>query len=608
MLILKVEDLKVELQGQPVFDKVSLEINEGERIALIGGNGVGKTTLLHTLLGRISPLEGKIYRRYPVKLWGLLEQDGIDLENQIVREFIQSGNTQLYQLKQELLQLEEKMARLEGEELNQAVERYGIIFDRYQTMDGFGGEHKVESLLNRFRLPGEQFFRHLSGGQKTKAQLARILIQEPNFLLLDEPTNHLDLETLNWLVQFLNSFRGTVLFVSHDRSFIDQIADKTVELTSQGSKTYPGGYKDYLQEKERERKEQAALYKKQQQEERKLQEAIKRYHEWFNKAHAAAGERNPFYKKKANKHQTRLQAKEKALERLQEEKVNKPQEPTRIHAKLEGSSSKAHHLIRMEHVHFQYGSQPIFQDLNLVISRGDRLVVMGPNGSGKTTFLKLLVGKLSPQSGTVIHHPTLKIGYFAQELENLNEDQTILDHLLDLPMMTQREARQILASFLFRRDEIYQKVGNLSMGERCRVAFVRLYFSDANLLVLDEPTNYLDISAREWIEEALQHYPGALVIVSHDNYLLRKVSNRVLALQDGKVEFYPDSYERYQAFLTERSTQPSNPEVDQQIRLLRLKLAQLITSEADESTTISPSLKKQIQEVKAELERLERLD
>ncbi|WP_104373157.1 ribosomal protection-like ABC-F family protein [Desulfocucumis palustris] len=604
MLILKVEGLKKDWNGKQIFENVNLEINQRERIALLGRNGVGKTTLLGCLLDQVSPDGGKIFRRLPVKAWGIIEQHLMVPDTLTIREFIQSGHSVLYRLKKELNLLEGILEYEKGEELSSALERYSTAQERYQSLGGYEWEYEVEAILGRFTISGDVLYREISGGQKTKAQLARVMAGNPSFLLMDEPTNHLDMETLDWLTCWVQTYHGTVLFVSHDREFIDRVADKTVELTSTGTKTYPGGYTNFLREREHERREQDSLYKKQQQDKKKLEEAISRYREWFGKAHEAAGERNPFYKKKAEKNRTRFRAKEKALERLEKEQVEKPKDLPGVHVHFKENVLEARQLVRIEDMEFSYGHKSVFQGVNITISRGDRLAVAGPNGSGKTTLLKLLSGKLQPRSGAVIHHPRLKIGYFAQELDNLNSEDTILDSLLRLPGMTQREARNILAGFFFRQDEVFRKISTLSMGERCRVAFVILYFSEANLMVLDEPTNYLDVSTREQIEEALIRYPGALVVVSHDRYLLRKVSNRVAILNEGQVEYYPGNFEEFENYFHKRTSRPADRRIEDRMLSLHLKLAQLMAGEEPEREDDRKAFYADIQEIKVELDKL----
>lgn len=603
MVVLRAENLKKEWNGKRVFENVNLELEQGERVALIGQNGAGKTTLLGCLAGKILPDGGTIFRRWPVERWGLVEQQQAVRKDWSVRDFVESGNPELYRLKRERIRLEQLMAD-GGERLHEHVERYGSVLERFQLLGGYDWESEVEAHLTRFHLSGETLYNRLSGGQKTRAQLARALMGDPLLLLLDEPTNHLDVETADWLEEWIRSYRGTVLFVSHDREWIDRLADKTVELSEKGTRSFRGGYADFKRERERERKEQEALYKKQQQQKRKLEEAIRRYREWYAKAHATAGERNPFLKKRAEKNRSRFQAKERALERLEKEKVERPKEDPRVQVRFEEGAFEARHLIRLEEADVGYGEETILREITFTLSRGDRMVVIGPNGSGKSTLLKLIAGKLPPRSGTVIRHPALRVGYFAQELDNLKEDETILESLLRLPGMTQKEARNILAAFLFRKEEVHRKIGSLSMGERCRVAFVNLYFSEANLMVLDEPTNYLDIPTRERIEEALMQYPGALVLVSHDRSLLKRVSNRVAVLRNERVEIYPGGYQEYLLRL-EGGAQPADPETDRRIRSLELELSRLMAEEEPETEEAKAILYARIREIKAELMRLQ---
>ncbi|MFH0071027.1 ribosomal protection-like ABC-F family protein, partial [Peribacillus sp. NPDC056705] len=377
-----------------------------------------------------------------------------------------------------------------------------------------------------------------SGGQKTKVMLAALLVSSPRFLLLDEPTNHLDGESLVWLEQWLvSSYKGTVLFVSHDREFIDRVATAVCELSDGGLTRYRGSYSDYRREKERELREQETLYRKQELAHKALEESIRRYQEWFHKAHNAAGDVNEvkitasFYKAKANKNISRYHAKEKALERLEAERVDKPRSGPRLNMELEGDSFGGRTLIHVKDMSFGFDGHMLFEQLSFYLNRRDRLAVRGPNGSGKTTLLKLLLGELHPDEGEVIRNPAVKVGYFSQELEGLDPETTLLDSLLVIPGMTESRARTLLGCFLFRRDDVYKKMWQLSMGEKCRTAFLKLYFSGAHLLVLDEPSNYLDIDTREVIEDVLASFPGAIALVSHDRYLVRKIANRLLTLR-----------------------------------------------------------------------------
>ncbi|MUG66062.1 ABC-F type ribosomal protection protein [Paenibacillus campinasensis] len=542
-IILKATDLRVELVGKMIFEHVNLEIAEGERLALFGRNGCGKSTLLSLLTGEREAAGGRIDIRLPRSAWGWMEQEPSWGDASVLEAVRRKSNEALSRLKMELEETERKMQTDESSvdaEGTDILERYGLLMENYESLGGFQWETDVERFLSLMGIGSQLWdvpFHSLSGGQKTRAMLASLLIQEPRFLLLDEPTNHLDQESLLWLEEWLKEYKGTVLYVSHDREFIDRTATAVCELTSAGLKRYKGGYTAYRREKERELREQEALHRKQEQERKALEESIRRYREWFHKAHNAAGDQEvkitaSFYKAKANKNISRYHAKEKALERLESEAVRKPKEARKLNMKLTAEELGAKTLVRVEDMSFSYGDRRLFDRLSFQVNRGDRLAVRGANGSGKTTLLKLLLGQLDPQEGKVVLHPALNIGYFSQELDNLDQEATLLDSLLVLPEMTQSQARTLLGSFLFSRDDVYKKIGDLSMGEKCRAAFLKLYFSGAHLLVLDEPTNYLDVDTREVIENVLTSFPGAMVLVSHDRYLIRQVANRLLTLQD----------------------------------------------------------------------------
>jgi len=410
-----------------------------------------------------------------------------------------------------------------------------------------------------------------------------LMAGEAKFILLDEPTNHLDGETLDWLEQWIRDYPGAVLFVSHDRHFLDRAAHSIIELTPQGCTKYTGGYTAYRNRKQLELRTQQALYKKQEQARQELLESIRRYRMWFHKAHQTAGQ-NDFLRSKAKKNVSRFKAKEAVLERLDKNRVEKPREPEQLNMRLETDPFSSSTLLTLDRVSFAYSEGGmLFRNLNLSVNRGDRIAVIGPNGAGKTSLLKLIVGELSPVSGTIRSHHALKTGYFAQEPDHLREEETILESLLQLPDMTQSVARTILGCFLFSGEDALKTIDELSMGEKCRVAFLKLYFSRAHLLVLDEPTNYLDVDTRERVEEALAEFPGAIIIVSHDRYLIRKIANKLVILGNGEAAVFPGTYDEYAA---QRGIYGSNAEEqsrENEIKELKLRLAQRMTEPEPES-------------------------
>ncbi|GIN40180.1 ribosomal protection-like ABC-F family protein [Heyndrickxia oleronia] len=597
MFLLKVEDVSIEINANTLFEKASLEICEGERIALIGNNGVGKTTFIKGLMGVIPITKGIIQSKLKANEVGWMDQVSIDDGQITTREFIEKENEKLYELKRKLKKYETE---------SNFADDYMENFQQYLDLNGYDWQAAIDKQLYKVGLPEQlwaQSFLTLSGGQKTRAKLARVMVKQPKLLILDEPTNHLDAESIDWLVHWISQYKGAVLFTSHEREFIDRVATVTYELTNKGTKKYEGGYSFYREQKQFEQKTLEAQYQKQEAERKKLAEAVNQYRQWFEKAHAAASERDPFAKKKANKNMTRLKAKEKALERLENNRVEKPVESKKLNYSIDAEEFSSRTMLALTDVSFSYCSElPLFDQLSLIVKRGDRIAIIGRNGTGKTTLLKLLTGKLEPCIGEVKRNPQLKIGYFMQELEGLNGEETILEQVLSLPNMTQTEARTILACFLFHREDVFKKVKDLSMGEKCRVAFVKLYFSQANLLVFDEPTNYLDIETRERIEEALVMYPGAVIMVSHDLFLLRKVANRVIALGNGETVDYPGTYDEW------TNTAPASNDLQKlnnEKSILELQLTNLIAEEAPDDQQQKEIFKQKLMNLKQKIAKLD---
>ncbi|WP_026692569.1 ribosomal protection-like ABC-F family protein [Peribacillus kribbensis] len=578
MSLIKAENVTVELNGMKIIENAALHIRQGERIALIGSNGIGKTTFLLAILGRLPIAKGTISRELSAEEIGLMLDDDHPFEGTVM-DFMREGNETCSRLKERIEQLNTQWTERSGDEL--FIEEYNDLLQQYSDVNGYDWELSIERILKELKVSEDlwgNLYSSLSGGQKTRVKLARLMVLRPKLLILDEPTNHLDVESVEWLAGWLNEYRGTVLFISHEREFIDKTATAVYELTETGTHRYDGGYSAYRTLKDEEIKTAQSLYQKQQQERKKLIEIIQQYKQYYQKASGAASVRDPYAQKQAGRQAAQVKAKEKALEKLDQARIEKPREKKKIEAGFESESFDGKQMAAFKDVTFSYNESPLFENIHLYIHRGERIAVTGRNGSGKTTLLKLLSGRLVPDKGIIILNPQLKIGYFMQELEGLSKENTILEEILGIKEMTQEEARTILACFLFRRDDVFKKIESLSMGEKCRVAFVKLYFSDANLLVLDEPTNYLDIHAREQIEEALMGYHGSVVMVSHDPYLLRKVSNRVLHINQGNLQDFTGGYKEWEKY--EKRDAREQERTNEKI-LLELKLAELLSDEEE---------------------------
>ncbi|MDO3408760.1 ABC-F type ribosomal protection protein [Saccharibacillus sp. CPCC 101409] len=586
--------LAKDWEGRRIFEGIDLEVTAGERLALFGRNGCGKTTLLRILAGLDEATEGRIDRILPLEQWGMMKQHEELPEDTTALERAYRENDRLWKLKHELAELTLRMSGSEAESAS-ALEQYGAALETYETMNGFEWENEVERQLQRIGVPKEAWslpYASLSGGQKTRVRLAALLAKAPQLLILDEPTNHLDEESLRWLEEQLQSYAGTLLFVSHDRQFIDEVATAVCELNPGGIVKYRGGYTDYKGHKERELREHEALHKKQEQQRKALEESIRNYQRWFHQAHNAAAHQSEvkitasYYKARAKKNVSRYHAKQKQLERLDAESVGSVRKAAQLNMTLENEGFEAQTLARFEHADFAYGGRIVLRGVHFGLRRGDRLAVRGPNGSGKTTLLRLAVGKLHPTSGSVSLHPGVKIGYFSQELEGLPTDKTLLDSLLELPRMTQTEARTILGCFLFPKEDAFKKIGDLSMGEKCRAAFLRLYFGGSNLLVLDEPNNYLDIDTREAMEDVLMRYEGALLLVSHDRMLVRKAANRIADLDGaGGFELFEGGLAEQEENRKLRELAPGGREENERRLRLELKLARLLRGEGEDGVS-----------------------
>ncbi|WP_223069089.1 ribosomal protection-like ABC-F family protein [Paenibacillus caui] len=608
MTVLKVMNLRKEWNGSNLFSHITFEVAKGERLALFGRNGIGKTTLLRCIKGATNWEEGDIWRFAPASDWGWLDQNVEAGENLSLLEFARSGSTELSELKRKLDLIQQQWSIHPSPD--SLLEEYGELYERYVQLDGYGWEQRVEQCLERLKLDPSIWdvpFVRLSGGQKTKVQLASLMVRMPEMIVLDEPTNHLDEETLLWLEKWISDYPGTVLYVSHDRAFIDRTATGLLALDKNGCRKFTGGYTEYRRQKKIELQTLETAYKKQEQERTKLIEAIRRYAQWFDQAHRAAGQ-NDFLRSKSKKNVSRLHAKEAELQRLEDNLVQRPKETVKLNMQLEAEKFRASTLVRLSDVSFAYNDRPaLFKHLNLSVHNGDRFAVLGKNGSGKSTLLKLVTGDLQPQEGLVELHPQARIGYFAQELEQLDLEETLLDSLLPLPDMTESRARTLLGCFLFRRDDVFKKIGELSLGERCRAAFLRLLFRRNNLLILDEPTNYLDIDTREVVEDALLSFPGAVLLVSHDRYLVQKAASRLFILGESETPIdYPGTYEDYYRADRSRLYLPEEQARQNEQERLKLKLARLMSEEEPEDPEAGATLLAEIGKLRRQIDEMDR--
>lgn len=532
-------------KGKIVFENISGSVAGKDKIGLIGVNGIGKTTLARILAGEEIFDQGEIKRE-------------------------SSNSTILY--------IEQYPVFDPNISVYDEIYRMAASDNRSNTDDI---ETKVKMTLNRVGLDQKKWRQRaesLSGGEKTKLALCRAMVSDYDYLILDEPTNHLDLKSYDWLEEFVRSHDRPILVISHDRYFLDNVVNKIWDLTAQGLKVYEGNYSAYKMQKENELKSITREYEKQQMEIRHLKQVINERKNWYEGAHKDAGT-NDFYRSKAKKHANVFKAKKRQLERVEKAEISKPEKTAVpgfqvINKNIIGTKFPRF-LVRGKNLSKSFDKKVIFRGISFDIRRGDKIAVIGDNGVGKTTFLKTICG-LENFSGTIKINPSVKIGYFAQELDDLNNEASVLDGVLSAGT-TVEDAMSILAALLFRGDDVYKKIANLSMGEKGRVVFARLMLSGANLLILDEPTNYMDIPSKEKIEDVLDEFMGSIIFVSHDRYFIRRLANRVFVIDNQNLYCYDGDYEYYLTKSREQKRKKENgaeyKELTDSIRRLECELA-----------------------------------
>lgn len=530
MNLLRTENLsfRYETQAEPVFSNVSLKINEDSRIGLIGSNGCGKSTLLNLLLDRITPTAGNIYRKNGLKI-GFLPQELQLPENHAALDYLWSAFPKVAALKKKT----ENLAEFTDEEIVR-------IFEKYEANKGYEIETKIEKISGKFGFDQAMLARRiseLSGGERTKLALGRILLRKRDLLLLDEPTNHLDIETLQWLEQFLRELNIAYMIISHDRKFLDNCVTKIFHLQQDGISEYSGNYTFYRKEKESELQRKLHKYEVQKKKIEKLKQSAHKRKQWAYSHQPETGSNGyaPVYESLGNesKHamkqainlQTRLQ---KKIEQAEAEKPFLEKE-RKFYFDNKRISSK--YVLRTENLAKSFSDNKIFEDVNLNIENGERVAITGKNGSGKTTLLRIITGKINNFEGEYFWSPQASIGYYSQDYETLDFNKTIMQQVVTGDKSKQTYARTVLGCLKIPEQLLNKRINTLSIGERSKVALAGIIVNGANVLVLDEPTNHLEIPAREALEDALLSFPGSIIFASHDRYLIDKLSTKKIELE-----------------------------------------------------------------------------
>ncbi len=534
MIVLSCNNLNKSFGIDSILEDVSFTVNEGDKIGIIGINGTGKTTLFKIISGVYGYDSGDIYTAKDCEI-GYLEQNmNFHSENTILDEVLEVFRD-LIDMETYLRNLELKIAE-EGEksnsdDLDKLMNEYSHKLELFADKNGYGYKSEAKGVLKGLGFSDNDMNKPisiLSGGEKTRILLGKLLLKKPSLLMLDEPTNHLDSEAIEWLELFLKQYKGTVMLISHDRYFLDQVVNRTFEIHNKKLKTYNGNYSKFLELSRVEKELELKKYEDQQKDLKKQEESIERL-----KAYGR------------EKHLKRARSKEKALDKI--DVLDKP-EAYRKRARIEFNPSivSGNDVLQVRDVSMGYGNRILFKDLNLDIYREEKVALIGANGIGKSTLFKIIMNEIIPLSGSVTLGTNVNVSYFHQEQKTLNLDNTIIDEIWDSNKhLTQTQIRSMLGAFLFEDEEVFKKISTLSGGERARVAILKLILSNANFLLLDEPTNHLDIDSKEVLEEALSSYTGTIFTISHDRYFLNTVVDKILVLDENGITEYLGNYDYY---------------------------------------------------------------
>lgn len=549
MILLQTNDVMRRFGADVLFHNINLQIQDHGRTALVGRNGAGKTTLLKMIAGITQPDEGTISKVKDLTIGYLAQDQGLDSQNNIWAE-LDLVFAPLHEMEKEIHQLEDQLGDLDSDsdQYQQVLNKYDRLQDEYKKQGGFEYESRMRGILHGFGF-GEEYYDTpvdaLSGGQKTKLALAKILLQEPNLLILDEPTNHLDMNVLAWLEDYLKSYRGALLVVSHDRYFLDHVVKDVYDLDNRTLTHYTGNYTQFVAYKQERLKAEWKHYDQQQKKIAKLEDFVNR-----NIVRASTTKR--------------AQARRKQLEKM--DRLERPETDDRsIHFQFHSDKDSGTEVLDVENAKVGYDEQVLAGPLSFTVRKPQRIGIIGPNGIGKSTLLKSLLHQIPLVSGTVKFGANLEIGYYDQEQQQLHPEKTVLDEVWDdHPEVPERDIRSLLGSFLFVGDDVYKPVHDLSGGEKARLELTKLSFKPINFLILDEPTNHLDIDSREVLENAINEFTGTVLFVSHDRYFINQVATDVLDMHKDGITHYEGNYDDFLAEQTKRQSSIPSDNTDKQ--------------------------------------------
>lgn len=544
MGILNCDNISLHFGTNEVLNKITLNINQGDKVGIIGVNGAGKTTLFKIITGELSPTTGKVTTKSGASIGYLSQYTDAIYDELTVLDAAHLPFSEQLNAEKELLQLEGEL-QSDPNNIN-IVARFSTATENFKKIGGYEYKGRARSFLEKLKFTENDYNTKvslLSGGQKTRLSLAILLLSNHDIYLLDEPTNHLDLDSIQWLEEIIRSSKKTFMIVSHDRFFLDNVTDHTVEIEHTTCMMYQGGYTEFKKKKKKLQEDQMKHYELQQKEIKRLEDFIANQRKWNRERNIIAAE-----------------SRQKAIDRMvKEEKVAAA--PKRIHFKIGSTSSMSEEVLTVKDLGKSFASKIIFKALSFQVKKNDRLFIIGPNGSGKSTLMKILTGRLQQDKGDYWFGYNQKIGYYDQEQQSLDESSTVVEELWNLrPTMTQTEVRKHLAAFNFRGEDVYKPISVLSGGERARLTIAKLVLDNISVLILDEPTNHLDINSREVLEEALSVFDGSIICVSHDRYFIKSLANRILEINsdfpDEKFRYFIGGYDDYLSNRDSLSCQP----------------------------------------------------
>ncbi len=528
-MILACQNISKSFGTNHILNSVSFHVNNREKVAIVGLNGAGKSTLLKIIMKELPSDEGEIILAKGSTIGYLAQHQNLSSESTILEEML-TVKQDIIDLDQNIRTLEQDMKHAEGATLDQMLSTYSRLTHEFEIKNGYAYKSEVIGILKGLGFGESEFDKQvstLSGGQKTRIALGKLLLSKPDIILLDEPTNHLDLISIAWLETFLLNYNGAVIVVAHDRYFLDKVVSKVVELDNGKGQSFEGNYSTYAVKKEMQRTAMLKQYLNQQQEIKHQEEVIAKL--------------RSFNREKSIK---RAESREKMLDKI--ERVDRPTEHSEIHFDLEPRIVSGNDVLTITELSKSFGLLKLFSNLNFEIKRGEKVSIIGNNGTGKTTILKMINNQLEPDHGQIKLGSKVQVGYYDQEHQVLDPDKTLFDELQDAyPQLDNTAVRNILAAFLFTEDDVFKRIKDISGGERGRVSLAKLMLSEANLLILDEPTNHLDITSKEILENAINHYSGTVLYVSHDRYFINKTATRILDLTEQTLINYIGNYDYY---------------------------------------------------------------